>query len=55
VLAELNHRFDVASRVRVLRDLDHLEAAIRDDWEAQRKITNAFTTYLAKGNREDLA
>jgi len=60
-LEGLNKRFDAAaSRLDHTHQIEerflaNLEAVIREDWETQHKIANAFTTYQAKGNREDLA
>jgi hypothetical protein len=59
-LEVLNERFETASRHIEARTVDpgffdRLASVILDDYETNRKIANAFTTYQAKGNREDLA
>jgi hypothetical protein len=57
-LARLNARFDTVAwnYPEASQDFfDKLAVTILEDYEANRKVAQAFTTYLAKGNREDLA
>jgi hypothetical protein len=59
-LAVLNDRYETAARHIDRAHVDpaffeKLAVVILEDYEANRKVAQAFTTYLAKGNREDLA
>jgi hypothetical protein len=65
--ARLNARYDEAVRgidpeaaYRAGRGLDlgffdRLAEVVLSDFRTQRKVAEAFTTYQARGNREDLA
>jgi len=61
-LTALNERYEAATRrldaATMTLDpgfFDRLASVILDDFTTQRKVSEAFTTYQAKGNREDLA
>lgn len=59
-VALLNERFDQAARgappgVATEAWLSKLAQTLLDDAVTQRKVSEAFTSYLARGNREDLA